>query len=150
MKAMMMAVLGLTLAGQVAADTIYRCEIDGRLVFSQQPCEEDAERVEIEQREPRAGEARASSMHDPNYADRVRLERRIDRHQARIRNLQRSRDQDLSALRARQRRAMNNQAGATWLQAIAAEMQATADSYDSRIQVEQREIDRLQQRMAEL
>ena len=127
-----------------AMGSIYRCVIDGELIFSQQPCEYGAERI---------GDA-GSSTEDPaqsvpvttgpdNYVARVRLERRINRHQRNISALQRERDRELARVRQRMQRANNNLAGATYIQGLSTEMQAVTDSYSSRIDVEQRSIDRL-------
>lgn len=145
LKMLVLATALVVMIGAAHADTIYRCEIDGRLVFSQQPCAEDAERVEVEIREAAPSEIMRS--HDPTFVNRVQLDRQIQRHRSRVREMQQSRDRDLATLRARQRTAMNNLAGANYLQSLAAEMQAITDSYESRIQVEQREIDRLQARL---
>ena len=128
-----------------ALGSIYRCVIDGELIFSQQPCEEGAERI---------GDAGSSSENDArvepafdtgpdNYVARVRLERRISRHQRNISALQRERDRELASVRQRMQRANNNLAGATYIQGLSTEMQAVTDSYSSRIDVEQRSIDRL-------
>lgn len=142
---------------------VYRCVIDGELVFSQIPCEEDAERVHFEshpgQSAPVASDGGlqtpsdsglSSAEENTRYVERLRIERRIGRHERKIQQLQRSRDSELAALRARMQRAANNQAGATWIQGISTEMQAVTDSYTSQIEVEQRQIDRLRDDMARL
>jgi hypothetical protein len=36
----------------VVGQTVYRCEIDGQVIFSQQPCAEDAETLELESTQP--------------------------------------------------------------------------------------------------
>lgn len=79
------------------------------------------------------------------YVERVRLERRIIRHEKKITQLQRSRDAELALLRNRMQRANNNLAGATWLEAISTEMQAVTDTYSSQIEIEQNQIDRLRE-----
>ena len=137
----------LALSGSVAAQTIYQCEVDGQLVFSQQPCGEDAKEIEhdfpvVELADP--AETRPGNfMDDDNYVKRVRIERRISRHEATIRNLQRQRDREIAAIRRKARYASNNLAGATWEQSLATEMQALTDRYNSEIGVEQSSIDRL-------
>ena len=135
-----MILAGLALAGSVSAQTIYRCEVDGQLVFSQQPCAEDAERIE---HDFPVVESAAPVATPDNYVARVRIERQIRRHENRVRSLQASRDRDIATLRQRMARANNNLAGAQYMESIATDMQALGDRYDSRIEVEQRAIDRL-------
>jgi hypothetical protein len=146
-----MVLVGLLLAGSVTAQTIYRCEIDGELVFSQQPCSEDAEVIEhdfaVPETDAPASEAVSNPLarpaHDVNYVERVRIERRIDRHERKIRNLQDARAREIAIIRQKRRRAMNNLAGATWEQSMATDMQSVTDRYESEIDIEQRAIDRL-------
>jgi hypothetical protein len=144
--------------GSAHASKIYRCEIDGELVFSQVPCEPDAEEFQVEPG-PAAASQRPSQPTSPpplesgmptadentRYVERVRLERRIIRHEKKITQLQRSRDAELALLRNRMQRANNNLAGATWLEAISTEMQAVTDTYSSQIEIEQNQIDRLRE-----
>jgi len=128
-----------------AMGSIYRCVIDGELIFSQQPCEEGAEKIGVAGSGVKPAERPAAAI-DPgpdNYVAKVRLERRIARHQRNITALQRSRDRELVLLRQRMQQANNNLAGATYIQGLSTEMQAVTDSYTSRIDVEQRSIDRL-------
>lgn len=139
--------VGLALAGSVSAQTIYRCEVDGQLVFSQQPCADDAEKIEhdfpVVETEPAAPAQERGVLEAGNYADQVRIERRIDGHERQIRELQSARDRDIATLRQRMARANNNLAGAQYMESIATDMQAVTDRYESRIEVEQRQIDRL-------
>ena len=128
-----------------AMGSIYRCVIDGELIFSQQPCEEGAEKIGVagSGAEPAERPAAAIDPGPDNYVAKVRLERRISRHQRNISALQRERDRELARVRQRMQRANNNLAGATYIQGLSTEMQAVTDSYSSRIDVEQRSIDRL-------
>ena len=142
-----MILAGLALAGSVSAQTIYRCEVDGQLVFSQQPCAEDAERIE---HDFPVVESAAPVATPDNYVARVRIERQIRRHENRVRSLQASRDRDIATLRQRMARANNNLAGAQYMESIATDMQALGDRYDSRIGVEQRAIDRLRDDLARI
>ena len=142
-----MILAGLALAGSVSAQTIYRCEVDGQLVFSQQPCAEDAERIE---HDFPVVESAAPVAAPDNYVARVRIERQIRRHENRVRSLQASRDRDIATLRQRMARANNNLAGAQYMESIATDMQALGDRYDSRIEVEQRAIDRLRDDLARI
>lgn len=67
------------------------------------------------------------------------IEYQIERHQANM-------NTEMSALRAKQARANNNLAGATWLQSVSAEMQAVTDKYKTLIDNDRARIADLRER----
>ncbi len=132
---------------------IYRCEINGETIYSQQPCATDAETVELRYHrvDPQSAAAAASSAADLKASnDAMTRERRIreigneiGRLESRNRRLLQSRDREIGQLRARQRTANNNLAGATYRQSIAEEMSAVNQRYDTQIRVNQEQIGRM-------
>lgn len=140
------AVLILALATtQAGAATIYKCKDDrGRPVFSQQPCGDKAETLEVNAKSvvtsDRAGDDWASVR---NGLRRDEVETDISRVQRRIEFYQDEMDRKLHKLRAQKRRAANDLIGATWEQSISTEMQSVTDRYRNLIEQERYKLDRL-------
>ncbi|MBE0454862.1 MAG: DUF4124 domain-containing protein [Roseovarius sp.] len=149
---------GLMLAMIIAsssahASSIYRCEVNGEITFSQQPCAANAEAINLRYSKPdEDSAARAQEDHEQttSRAASMELERRIrwerdkiqeeERH---INSLQRQRSAEIAALQQRQTRANNNLAGATFRQSLAEEMQAVNQRFDAQIDQRQANIDRM-------
>ncbi|MEM6582713.1 MAG: DUF4124 domain-containing protein [Pseudomonadota bacterium] len=115
----------------------YNCTNDrGATVFSDKPCGADADKqtvghaVETGER-PNDSAAWATISADKKTRD-------IER------------DQKLAVLKNIKRYANNNLAGAQWEQSISAEMQAVTDQYTAKIDAKKREIERLEERIADL
>lgn len=132
---------------------VYKCVVDGKTAFSQIPCGETAEEVELRYHTPEpppaeSGGAPAIPAADPmpeaNKADLVILDRRIRAKEDEIKKYQRYRDADMERLRRRKGYANNNLAGATWEQSISTEMVAVAEKYKAMIDVAQTELKALQ------
>lgn len=136
----------IALAASTNAATIYKCtDANGSLVFSQNPCAADAEVLDVEVKSSGidvVGEGDFSRVDAGNNArarDRAIADRRLA-----IRSLENQRDTKISELKRQQGYANNNQAGATYRQSIAIEMQAVGEDYNSRIQAERDAIRDLQ------
>jgi hypothetical protein len=141
---------------------VYKCKVDGKAVFSDQPCAADAKAIDV-----RPASGHATSQHElgtsaggaPINASnnpqaliarmerdrRIRdLEYDIRASRARIGEEQAAMEREVSALRQQKSRANNNLAGAAWEQSISEEMSATVARYDVRIRAIQGEIARLE------
>jgi len=132
----------LICSAPLANAQIYKCtDEDGKLHYSDKPCAKDAETVQIEDNTSGVSLGKSGDWSKVNESIRAReIERAIDRHQDSIRRLQNARDRELATLRAKQRRAANNLAGATYRQSLATEMQAVSEDYNSRISMEREAI----------
>jgi hypothetical protein len=140
---------GLALTGGAAQAEIYKCEgPDGRLQFSDKPCEgAPSEEVQVDYIEPTA-EQRAMTQRTHQAQDRMIEEaehqRAVKAVRARISRLQDERGAELAALRHKKRYAANNLAGATWENSISEEMKAVAQRYNADIQAARDELAELQ------
>jgi len=150
----------LSLASGAQAQ-VYKCKIDGKTVFSDQPCSADAKPIDVR---PAMGSGEPSSeFFQPSAApinssnnpqavvermelDRARrtLEREISDRRSQINAEQAAMDRELGTLRQQKLRARNNLAGATWEKSISEEMNAVVARYDVRIRTLQDEIARME------
>ena len=156
--------------GQVS---YYQCEDDtGRPIFSQRPCSETAPVKELRvqqkisgpitdqsergglQNTPDAPSERASPAEKWNKvaaSNRKReVERELKRSERKIKDFENQRDKEIAALNRDQERAANNYAGAQWETALATEMNAVNTLYDTKIRVEERKLERLEEELGEL
>lgn len=81
------------------------------------------------------------SIRDNNR--RLELNRSIKKSEDNLLNLEARRDGELATLRQKKNHANNNAAGAIWLQSISTEMGTVNDRYKSKIESEQRKLDRM-------
>jgi hypothetical protein len=149
----------IALLGQPALAEVYRCEVDGQVIFSDQKCGDDHRVVEIAPPPPSVAPASSAEGHDAMdimaAAERIsannrkeQIARKIRQKRIAINVLQDERDAELARLRATMGRANDNLAGATWQQSLATEMQAVNQRYDSEIAIAQDEIRDLQSQLA--
>jgi hypothetical protein len=147
------------LASATAAADVYKCQQNGKTVFSDQPCSTSAEKIRVK---PAAGHADTVSEADAvaaskAFVDRTNLSAKknsldldISITTARIHSLQNERDRELNALRDKKKRANDNLAGAVWEDSISNEMIAITNSYATRIAVEERKLAQLNAKRAAL
>lgn len=143
----------ITLSAVTNASEIYRCEDSkGRPIFSQKPCGEKAEKINIQ-----GPDNLGSVAPNPGEVDRLsranlarETEREIERQRRAIRSLESSMDSELKKLREKKSRANNNLAGAAWEQSISAEMRAVTANYSVKIEAAQRRLSDLQASLLEL
>lgn len=131
-----LAMIFFVVASFSVSAEVYRCEDSkGRLQFSDKPCGENAEVISLETTTSGVGVgAMSGNWSAVIEANRERDKARaIERHETAIARLNREKNAKLSALRAKQARANNNLAGATYRQAIASEIQAVVTDYNARI-----------------
>ena len=159
----------LTLAALLLATSahaqVYKCKIDGKTVFADQPCAADAKPIDVR---PAAGHSapalpplvittpgapppiNASSNPQAvvarmEHARALRdMDHRIEVEHSRIREEENRMNAELAALRAAKAQANNNLAGAVWENSISEEMTAVVGRYDLRIRAIHGEIERLQ------
>lgn len=160
------AIVATTALTAPAYAQVYKCKINGSTVFSDKPCEEDAKPITVR---PAAGHytpaaeaptAAQTQPADPGSATppaRSRLEavdRRlkqrvirdeIQRHEASLSAMRARRDRELAALRNQKGRALNNLAGATYLESLSSEMQAITSRYDTDMRLIESKIEKLRQ-----
>jgi len=131
---------------------VYKCTDErGRPQFSDRPCAENAEQVDVTVQSSGISHAPQGDFSQVS-ADikRRELERRVERIEDEIDALEKDLDRKLQMLQVKQSYAANNLAGATFGQSIATEMAATSQDYSARIQRKQDEITRLHQEISEL
>jgi hypothetical protein len=130
---------------------IYKCVVDGRTTFSQHPCGDAAQEVDIKyQPETERSAPPVADTRGSDIASLAILDRRIRDKQDEIRRYQSKRDSELGRLRAKKAYANNNLAGATWEQSISMEMNAVAEKYEQKIGVATRELRTLQSERKDL
>lgn len=144
----------LLLMPALAQASVYRCVIDGVTTFSQTPCAEDAEKIEVKPVQPATEQGADATQSAREHLDQVSVDVRkrniniqIRRLEDRRRGLQRQRDAELDRLKAQQGTARNNLAGATYHAGLAQEMRAVNERYTADINSLQTEIDQLRQEL---
>lgn len=157
------AALAALLVAASANAQIYKCRVDGKTVFADQPCAADAKPIDVRPASGRAvagpvsapaqsGAAPINSSSNPQaVVARMEHERslrdidhRISVEHSRIREQEDRMSGEIAALRAKKAQANNNLAGAMWEQSISQEMSAVVARYDVRIRAIRGEIERLQ------
>lgn len=120
---------------------IFKCEVDGKVSFSQQSCGDSAEEILVKKSQPPRKQESSSYEATKMYVaegerrreikrlkkDNEDLEFAIDRYE-------RAMDDELQALSRKKQRAANNSAGALWEQSISQEMNAITGKYNGKIQ----------------
>lgn len=144
----------LAMIHQGSAAEIYKCEKDGKPVFSDQPCGPEAKTVQIKEQPAIYGEEEGASSVDGAaltvQADRASAQRKIKEHERRIAKHQRDMESELSALQRSKNLSTNSLAGATRDVSISNEMTAVTEKYKAMIAAEQAQIDALREKLAAL
>lgn len=126
------------IAPAVSSAAVYQCKVNGQTVFSDQPCGDDAKKIEV-----RAPKSQGSSMVSDGSARFMRareLQREIRALEREKSNAEMRLDRAMASWQSRKRRANNNLAGATWEKALAEEAEVNRKRYQS-------EIDRIEKRL---
>lgn len=159
----------LTLAALLVATSahaqVYKCKVDGKTVFADQPCAADAKPIDVRPASGHSAPAlpplvittpdapppiNASSNPQAvvSRMERARalrdMDHRIDIEHSRIREEEDRMNAELAGLRAKKAWANNNLAGAVWESSISEEMTAVVGRYDVRLRAIQGELERLQ------
>lgn len=144
-----------------AAATVYKCEVNGVMTYSQIPCSDDAELTEYavdEASSPTNPQQQGAQTESPaETLARVRdalvkrdLQLEITKLKGDKARLQSRRDIEITKLRQSKLQANNNLAGAVWEESVSKEMAAIAAQYDTDIQAVDSEIDRLSKQLRRL
>jgi hypothetical protein len=139
--------VSLALLAGSAAGGVYKCEVDGKIVFSDTRCATDSEAIDIRYRQSDPGEAAEIERRTEEVQEQVARRQHANRIAAQkreITRLERERDRKLSALRDKKAFANNNLAGAAWEQSISTEMTAVAEQYRQKIDSAEKELARIQ------
>jgi hypothetical protein len=133
---------------------IFKCVIDGVPTFSQQPCSENAQMVQIKvaPSNRKTTTTQSSELHQTSVSDYLEissLKRQIKEHQRKIKKYKNQMDSELSVLRKKERTAANNLAGATYLSSISTEMNAVVKRYSGLISTEQKQVDRFKAQLVD-
>lgn len=126
-------------------------DANGKKLFTSNPCPEDHAAI-TKSYKPSTNSTKSSrvnlednesyqSMRDNNR--RLELKRNIKKSENNLQSFEARRDNELARLRLKKRSANNNAAGAIWLQSISTEMGTVNDRYKSKIESEQRQLDRM-------
>lgn len=138
----------LIFSATVSAE-VYKCtDPQGKTVFSDRPCGDDAETVDVKVHSSGISHGPQGDFQKvSDDIERRKLERKIDRLEDEIDAMEDARANKLAQLRAKKNQANNNLAGATWEQSIATEMRAITDDFNARIERRQAEVDRTQSQL---
>jgi len=139
---------GLVCAFDVYSE-IYKCDVNGDITFSQFPCGDNAEivNVEVTRSSNKINDTRDGLSHKNHLADInldiaiSQIEREINVSKNMIHKYQKKLKREISQLQSRTNYANNNLAGATYHNALSTQMTAVTTKYNSLIQVEQNAID---------
>lgn len=142
MRFFILIVLAATFPAHAA---VYKCVVDNQTVYSDKPCADEAEKLDIKVHQPNSRDIdslldrtvkmkRDSKIHN--------LKSKIRRQESKIDQLRLSMDKELAALKKKKSRSANNSAGATWENSISNEMSAVVSKYNLKISVAEAEITR--------
>jgi hypothetical protein len=132
---------------------VYKCtDAEGKLSFSQQPCEAKAaaEVLQIESRSSgidfvAEGDFAKIEAENAARAQRRQRDHNIALHQRNITLLRHERDTQITRLRQAQSQARNNAAGAAYRNSLETQMQTITQEYRARITTQQDAINRLRE-----
>jgi hypothetical protein len=135
-----------------AADAaMFKCLVNGQPVYSDRPCGDDAKEVQVKAA-PKLGtamttksseSAQAMQRKTDAYIERQDIEREISQAYGRITRNQAAMRAEHVALREEMQYSRNNLGGAIRDQQLATQMEAVSTKYQTLIDSDQREIDRL-------
>ena len=131
----------------------YKCVVNGKSTFSDRPCAEDSEKIEIKVYRPETN--KISSTHE--RTERMTFKSKIYRVKSRIKSKEReikryriAMDRELSDLKDKKRFAANNSSGATWEISISNEMESVVAKYNSKISGAEGEIKHYRRELSDL
>lgn len=130
---------------------VYQCTVNGQTVFSDQPCGNDAQKIEVRAPRVQGGGSMANEGVQDFLRDRQQKQQveRIDRDITRLERQKATARQNMEAAIRRyesdRSRANNNLAGAVWEGSLAEGAEIQRQRYQSEIDGADREIDRLRQ-----
>ncbi|TXS95825.1 DUF4124 domain-containing protein [Parahaliea maris] len=136
-----------------AQTRVFKCKGEqGQMIFSQQPCGENAEETTVRPPDTSTGPSAADKATWRRIAEsnEVReLRREISRYEVRIRDLEEARDMDMQRLRDSGGTG-NTPPGQTYEEGLQPQLDALAAGYQRRIDAEQKRIDEIESRISTL
>lgn len=157
MRSITLAALLVAMSFTAQAE-VYQCVQNGKKVFSDLPCGNDAKKLTVK---PSSGAAPSktenASAESKAYVEKANLnakkrelDEEIERTERRIASLHSERDKKLNYLQNEKSRANNNLAGAVWTQSLSDEMMATTNAYNAKISGEEKKLGELKEKRASL
>lgn len=139
---------------------IYKCVVNGKTTFAQQPCAANAVKVEVNTHQPSDEErqrAQESAEFNQSYNAENKLKYKIltlNRKNSdlkrNIEDYQSKMDSEIEDLKRDKSRSANNLAGATWEKSLSEEMSAVTSKYQVKIEQANREISRNDDKISRL
>ncbi|WP_283710442.1 DUF4124 domain-containing protein [Pseudoalteromonas prydzensis] len=130
--------------------SVYQCEKNGVMEFSQFPCGNDAKLITVKEQNPAVPSnivthGDMDSTEVDTYIRTKQIDADIQQHQDKIDTLSEKMNQEIADLKDQSDAQLNNLSGAEKETAIANQMTNVSERYNVLIEREQRDIDRLQQ-----
>jgi arylsulfatase A-like enzyme len=136
------------IAPAVTQAAVYQCKVNGQTVFSDQPCGDDAKKIEV--RAPKSQGSLMVSDGAQDFMQQREVDRRLNGIAREIRELEKQKEASRRNMNAAMRRfesdrnrANNNLAGAVWEGSLAEGAELQRQRYQSEIDMADRQIDRL-------
>lgn len=137
--------------------SVYQCEIDGEMVFSQMPCEPGAEKIQVST--PKSNtkiktnhQALSSSTTEQDFKKLkvFQINQEIKRRNTQIQKYHKKRDKELEAIEIKKLYARNNLAGAIYEESLSKEMLSINHKYTALIDDENLKISTLREELANI
>lgn len=148
-----LATLATFSVSETALAEVYKCEVDGKIVFSQTRCGEDAQAISVNVAKPSVDQQQetAKRMADIQAAQSQAQQQRGHEFEVRdaekqIRRLEIERDSELAAIERQRSFATNNIAGAVWEQSLATDKRTIIEKYNPQIEAAHRDLQRLREK----
>lgn len=141
-------VIALT-APALSYGAVYQCKVNGQTVFSDQPCGDNARKIEVRAPQSSGGGPMVTKgsqkfLDGRRQASQVRgIDRKIEKLKDRRKAARRNMERALRRYQSDKSRANNNIAGAVWESALAEDAQFQRERYQSEIDSADKQIDRL-------
>lgn len=154
LKVICLALLCCISASATAQTRIFKCKGEqGQMIFSQQPCGDNAEEATVRAPDTVTGTSEADKDTWRRIADsnEVReLRREVSRYESRIRDLEEARDMDMQRLRDSGDYDSNTPPGLSYEEGLQPQLDALAEGYQKRIDAEQKKIDDINSKITQL
>jgi len=139
----------LLAAPAIAQAAVYQCKVNDQTVFSDQPCGDNAQKIELKAPPVNGSgpmvtdKAKEFMAHRETMRKIQLIEREIENQQERKAAARKAMDDALIRYRRQKTYANNNLAGAVWENSLAEEAEVLRQRFQAEIDSADREIDRL-------
>lgn len=138
-----------------AYSDIYKCDINGVLTFSDKPCSDKYEKIEVSPQVVSRGKSKGAYQSGgldstSQYVEIRKLKRERSKVQSRINRLQKEMDSEIAALKNMTVKQANTLYGASRADAVATEMNAITEKYKTKISVETAKLSELSKQLQQL